>query len=76
MDEAMVSPARCACGRGLPTRVRVVGKRNIMLQLPGGRAKTSSDLVYGLPKVGGTHQFQIVQRAVDHVVVAAVRAHV
>lgn len=72
MDEAVVSPARCACGRGLPTLVRVVGKRNIMLQLPGGRAKTSSDLVYGLRKIGGTHQFQIVQRAVDHVVVRVV----
>jgi phenylacetate-CoA ligase len=45
MDEAVVGPARYACGRGLPTLVRVVGKRIIMLQLPGGRAKTSSDLV-------------------------------
>ena len=72
MDEAVVGPSRCACGRGLPTLARVVGKRLIMLQLPSGRVKTPSDLVYGLRKIGAIHQYQVVQRALDHVVVRVV----
>ena len=72
MDEAVMGPARCGCGRGLPSLLRVVGKRHVMLQLPGGRAKTSSDLVARLRKIGGAHQFQVVQRAIDHVVVRIV----
>lgn len=72
MDEAEVGPARCPCGRGLPTLTRIHGKRHLMLRLPDGRARSSSDLVDGLRNIGGAHQFQVVQRAPDDVLVRIV----
>jgi len=72
LDEAEVGPARCPCGRGLPLLSRVVGRRHPMFLLPSGRRKISTALVIGLRDLGGTHQFQIVQRAADHVAVRVI----
>jgi phenylacetate-CoA ligase len=72
IDEAEVGAGKCACGRGLPTLTRVAGRRHPFFVLPDGRQKISTALVVGLRGIGGTHQFQIVQRAADHVTVRVV----
>jgi phenylacetate-CoA ligase len=72
MDEAEVGPERCACGRGLPSLAQVWGKGRPMLRLPDGRVKTSVVLSVGLRQVGGFRQFQVVQRAPDHLIVRLV----
>ena len=72
MDEAEVGPDRCACGRGLPTLRSVLGRTRPMLRLPDGRVKHSAGLAIGLRAVGGCHQFQVVQRRVDHLLVRIV----
>ena len=43
-----------------------------MLHLPEGRRKSSMGITLGLRQVAGVHQFQIVQRAVDHVLLRVV----
>ena len=67
LDEAEVGQEQCACGRGLPLLNRVQGKRRPLLALPDGRKKCSSDLADGFRKLGGLYQFQVIQRAPDHV---------
>jgi len=65
MDDAEVGADPCPCGRGLPLLRRVLGKRRPVLQLAGGRVKNLAGLAIGMRKIGGFHQFQIVQRAID-----------
>jgi phenylacetate-CoA ligase len=72
LDGATVGAERCPCGRGLPLLTRVLGKRRPQFRLPDGRRKDSGFLVRNLRKLGGYHQHQIVQRAVDHVIVRLV----
>jgi phenylacetate-CoA ligase len=74
LDEAEVG-SECGCGRGLPVLARVLGKERPVLQLPDGRVKHSSALTIGLWRAGGFHQFQVVQRARDHVVVRVIPDH-
>src|SRR5208282_1975053 len=45
-DLATRGPDRCPCGRGLPSLVRVLGKRRPMFRLAGNRWKHSSGLVH------------------------------
>jgi phenylacetate-CoA ligase len=71
-DEATVGPQACPCGRGLQLLTRVLGRRHPMLRLPDGRMRIATGLVPAIRDVGGCHQFQIVQRAADHVQVRVV----
>jgi phenylacetate-CoA ligase len=61
-DGAVAGLACCKCGRGLPLLARVAGKRHLMLDLPAGGSRSSSDLMTGLREVGGFHQFQVIVR--------------
>jgi phenylacetate-CoA ligase len=72
MDEAEVGPDSCACGRGLPLLRRVSGKARPVLHLPDGRVKNSAALAIGVRKLGGCHQFQVIQAARDRFVVRIV----
>ena len=72
LDGATLGPERCPCGRGLPLLTQVLGKRRHQFRLPGGRRKDSGFLVRQLRKLGGYRQHQIVQRALDHVLVRLV----
>jgi phenylacetate-CoA ligase len=72
LDDVTLAPEACPCGRGLPLWSRVDGRRHLALYLPGGRRKSSMGITLGVRKVGGCRQFQIVQRAEDHVVLRVV----
>jgi len=71
-DVATVGPERCACGRGLPVLARVQGKNSPLFRLPDGRPKSSALLAFLVRKVGGHWQHQVIQKALDHVVVRLV----
>jgi phenylacetate-CoA ligase len=72
LDEVTLAPGPCPCGRGLPLWTHVDGRRHPLLHLAGGRRKSSMGITLGVRQVGGCHQFQIVQRAVDHVILRVV----
>jgi phenylacetate-CoA ligase len=72
LDEATVGPASCPCGRGLPLLSRVLGRRHPLLHLPDGRRKIVTGLVAEIRDLGGCHQYQIIQRAADLVVIRVV----
>jgi phenylacetate-CoA ligase len=72
LDDVTLGPGPCPCGRGLPLWTHVEGRRLPLLYLPGGRRKSVLSMILGIRKVAGFHQFQIVQRAVDHVTVRIV----
>jgi phenylacetate-CoA ligase len=69
LDETTLGAERCPCGRGLPLLLRVGGKRLPLLLLPDGRRKAPSPLIAAVRRLGAVLQFQIVQKAPDHVVV-------
>lgn len=71
-DEATVGPAQCPCGRGLPLLLRVAGRRRPMFLLPDGRQRYCSPLLFGLEGLEASYQFQIVQKALDRVLVRLV----
>lgn len=71
-DEVQVGPLRCPCGRGLPTLVAIAGKHRPMMHLPNGRKKSSVALITQFRKIGGFHQVQIIQQAVDRLIVKLV----
>jgi phenylacetate-CoA ligase len=68
-DEATVGASSCPCGRGLPLLTHVQGKSRPMLRLADGRQKHSSSAVEVLYRVGGHWQYQLIQKAVDHLIV-------
>jgi phenylacetate-CoA ligase len=72
VDEVTLAPEPCPCGRGLPLWTHVEGRRLPLLHLAGERRKSPLGIMLGIRKAGGVHQFQIVQRAVDHVIVRVV----
>jgi phenylacetate-CoA ligase len=74
LDDATPGPHPCPCGRGLPLLTRIDGKRRPMFHLADGRRKSSASLVNSMHRLGGIRQQQIVQRAVDQVVVRIVPA--
>lgn len=72
LDDVTLADAPCRCGRGLPLWTHVEGRQAPLLHLPDNRRKSVLGLILEIRKVGGLHQFQIVQRAVDHVVLRVV----
>jgi phenylacetate-CoA ligase len=72
MDDVTAAPGPCPCGRGLPLWTRVDGRRHPLLHLPDSRRTSSMGITLGLRKVGGVHQFQIVQRAPDRILLRVV----
>jgi len=72
LDDVTLAPRPCPCGRGLPLWTAVDGRRHPLLHLPDGRRKSSMGITLGIRKAGGVHQFQIIQRAPDHVVLRVV----
>ncbi len=72
LDEVTLAPGPCPCGRGLPLLTRIDGRLHPLLYLPGGKRKAVSGLYLEIRKVGGVHQFQIIQRGVDHVILRVV----
>jgi phenylacetate-CoA ligase len=72
LDEVTLAPAPCRCGRGLPLWTHVDGRRHPAVHLPDGRKKSSVGITMGVRQVGGALQFQIVQRAADHVIIRVV----
>lgn len=73
-DEATVGARPCPCGRGLPLLAAVLGKRRPLFRLPDGRWKNTAWLVRGLFDAAGFRQYQIIQRAADHLVFRLVPA--
>lgn len=71
-DLVTLDPERCACGRGLPLLASVLGKKRAMFRLADGRIKSSSGTASILRQVGGHIQHQLIQKALDHVVVRLV----
>jgi phenylacetate-CoA ligase len=72
LDDVTLAPGPCPCGRGLPLWAGVEGRRHPLLHLPDGRRKSSMGITLGLRRVGGVHQFQIIQRGVDNVLLRIV----
>ena len=72
LDDVTLAPGPCPCGRGLPLWTRVHGRRHPLLHLPDGRRKPIIGMILGARQVGGLRQFQIIQRAIDRVVVRVV----
>jgi len=73
-DEVTLGPATCPCGRGLRLLASIEGKRRPMLYMPDGRRRASSAVIQLLKQCCQTRQYQIVQKAVDHVVIRLVPA--
>jgi phenylacetate-CoA ligase len=72
MDEVTLGPERCPCGRGLALLSGVSGRSRPFFLLPDGRWKLPTELPVGIRDLGGCRQFQVVQRAIDHVIVHVV----
>jgi phenylacetate-CoA ligase len=72
VDDVTLAENPCPCGRALPLLTRIDGRRHPMLHLANARRKSSIGITLGLRQVGGVHQFQIVQRAPDHVLLRVV----
>src|SRR5204862_4279653 len=68
-DVATLGPERCSCGRGLPLLTNVQGKLYPILRLPDGRMKHAVGLTVPLRRQKGVWQYQLIQKAADHVVV-------
>jgi phenylacetate-CoA ligase len=71
-DEVVQSATPCPCGRGLPLLTKIVGKERPMMRLRDGRKKHSSPLAQAISALGGHYQHQIIQKAIDRVVVRLV----
>jgi phenylacetate-CoA ligase len=72
LDDVTLAAGPCPCGRGLPLWTKVEGRRQPLLHLPAGRRKSIMGITLGIRRVGGCHQFQIVQRTVDHLIVRVI----
>jgi phenylacetate-CoA ligase len=72
LDDVTVSPEPCHCGRGLALWTAVDGRRFPLLHLADGSRKSSIGITIGIRKVGGIHQFQVVQRGVGDVLLRVV----
>lgn len=74
-DLATVATGTCACGRGLPRLQRVFGRTSDILYAPDGRRISGiSILDTFVIHVPGVKQAQIVQDALDHVLLRVVPA--
>jgi phenylacetate-CoA ligase len=72
LDDVTMAEGPCPCGRELLLWKHVEGRRHALLRLPGGGRKNSIGITLGLRQVGGFHQFQFVQRGLDHMLVRVV----
>jgi phenylacetate-CoA ligase len=72
LDDVTLANGPCPCGRGLPLWTHVDGRRLPLMYLPGGGRKSVLGIVLGARRIGGVHQFQFIQRAVDHAVLRVV----
>lgn len=72
LDDVTLASGSCPCGRGLPLWKHVEGRRHPLFFLPDGRRLSSMGVNMGVRKVGGCHQFQIIQREVDRVIIRVV----
>ncbi len=62
----------CRCGRGLPLLAEVQGKVRPHLRLPDGELKCSTAIATKFRLLPGIHQYQVVQRADDSIVIRVV----
>jgi phenylacetate-CoA ligase len=65
-------PEPCPCGRHLPRLRRVVGRRTDFLVTPRGRVLHALSAIYVLRDIPEVREFQLVQEALDRVVVEVV----
>jgi phenylacetate-CoA ligase len=72
LDEVTLATEPCPCGRGLPLWTAVDGRRHPLLTLSDGSRKSSMGITLGIRQVGGVRQFQIIQRAMDLVLLRVV----
>jgi phenylacetate-CoA ligase len=71
-DDVTLASGPCPCARGLPLFTHVSGRRHPLLYLPDGSRKIVTGVYLEVKKVGGYHQCQLIQRAVDHVILRLV----
>lgn len=57
----------CACGRGLPTLRRILGRERNLLHLPDGRRYWPLVGAYSYRDIAPVRQYQIVQRSLERV---------
>jgi phenylacetate-CoA ligase len=57
----------CACGRGLPTLKRILGRRRNMITLPDGSRHWPTTGSLSFLDIAPIRQFQLIQRSVDTV---------
>jgi phenylacetate-CoA ligase len=65
-DEAEAG-SPCPCGRGLPVLTRIAGRIADHLTLPSGRTRLADFDHYQFGRIIAIREFQVVQRAVDHI---------
>lgn len=66
LDYVTLADGPCPCGRGLPLWKQIKGRMHPMLYLRNGTRKASTGIMLGLRQIGGVHQFQVIQKSVDH----------
>ena len=71
-DMGRLIDGRCACGRGLPRLAAVEGRRTDFLLTPSNRLLHALAVIYPLRESASIRQFQVVQEAVDRVIVRVV----
>ncbi|MBN7768875.1 hypothetical protein KUV44_00250 [Marinobacter daepoensis] len=73
-DVGVYSDRHCACGRGLPLLERLEGRVADFLKLPGGGQVAGISLVERtLTKVPGVEQMQLVQEALNEILINRVK---
>ncbi len=65
-DYAQVGPP-CACGRGLPTLAKIMGRQRNMLQLPDGSRRWRMAGYSDFDSVAPITQYQLVQTSTTHI---------
>ncbi|MAM88048.1 MAG: adenylyltransferase [unclassified Hahellaceae] len=73
-DVGVYTEKTCSCGRGMPILERLEGRVADFLKLPAGGQVAGISLVERtLTKVPGIEQMQLVQEALDHVIINRVK---
>ncbi|MCA9055170.1 MAG: phenylacetate--CoA ligase family protein, partial [Planctomycetaceae bacterium] len=71
-DRAVLGPAQCPCGRGLPTLSRVLGKSRPLFVLPDGSRRHTGGIATKMGSLPAVFQYQVVQTTPQHVLVRIV----
>ena len=71
-DLGEVGSRPCPCGRGLPSFKRLEGRSGDFLVTPAGRILHGQSIVHALRTMTTIDEFQVVQEAVDRVVISVV----